>query len=48
MHGNMVPNFERFKQMLEELGHDSEMYVDPVGVKKFKIWGLKSLMPVIA
>lgn len=40
-----VSNFERFKQMMSELGHKDEKYTDALGTVRYKFKGIKSLLP---
>lgn len=39
--------FERFKQMLEELGHKAEDYIDPQGVMRHKVHNIRLTGPVL-
>lgn len=46
MNGNRVFNMERFLQMMEELGHANESYIAADGSVKFKLFGIKSCIPI--
>jgi putative DNA primase/helicase len=39
--------FERFRQMLEELGHNSKIVVDAIGQNHYHIKGLKNTSPLL-
>jgi phage/plasmid-associated DNA primase len=41
-----LPNIERFKQMVLELGFHGVRYVDPLGVARFKLFGIKNTVPI--
>lgn len=43
----MGVTFERFKIMLEDIGHRVEQYVDPMGVNRDLVHGLKMMVPAI-
>lgn len=46
MNGGRIANFERFMQMMKELGFRNERYTDAVGQVRFKLFGVRSSIPL--
>ena len=47
MNGMRIANFERFMQMMDELGHKRQQFTDASGAVKFRLFGVKSSVPVM-